>query len=242
MILRFPGTRGEIEESSRRHTYNASLVVQTPKASVLIDFGEKYDPALEDVLNGFDALLITHAHPDHYIWTKKDASMVKIPVYLTRETFDYSKNKPRKYRIIDAGKSFSVQDLHITAHKVLHSFRCPAVCYKMKGLKQIVYAPDLIDTQEDKQKVLAGTDVLIADGSSLNINMVRRRNGKLFGHTQVKTMIGWCKKYRIPRLIITHCGKQIVTMDRDLLSKKIMEYSQDEIDVAIAVDGLCIKI
>jgi len=239
MILRFPGTRGEIEESSQYHRYHSSLVVQSGKANILIDFGQKHNPALEEEINGFDALLITHAHPDHYIWTLKDEKRVNIPVYLTRETVDYSKNKPLNFKVVEAGKSFNINGLGITVYKVIHSLRCPAVCYKITGDKKIVYAPDLIDTEEDKQKVMDGVEVLIADGSSLYTNMVRKREGRLFGHTRVKTIIGWCKKYGIAKLIITHCGKQIVTMEEEKLAEKIMGYSESKVDVEIAVDGLC---
>ncbi len=242
MILRFPGTRGEIEESNYLHRYHSSLIIQSAKASILIDFGQKYNPSLEDEINGFDALLITHAHPDHYIWTLQDEKKVNIPVYLTKETLDYSKNKPLNFKIIQAGIDFKIKDLNISAHNLIHSLRCPAVGYKIIGDKKIFYAPDLIDLEEEKQKVISGIDVLIADGSSLNINMVRRKGDKLFGHTRVKTIIGWCRKYGISRLLITHCGKQIVTMDKKNLDEKIAEYSGKEINTSIAVDGFCVHI
>ncbi|MGM0365107.1 MAG: MBL fold metallo-hydrolase [Actinomycetota bacterium] len=242
MILRFPGTRGEIEESSPYHRYHSSLVVQSGRANILIDFGQKHNPALDSEVNSFDALLITHAHPDHYIWTLEDEKRVNIPVYLTGETLGYSKNRPLSYKIINAGKSFSIGGLNITAYNVIHSLRCPAVCYKITGDKKIVYAPDLIDTKEDKGEVIAETDALIADGSSLNINMVRKKEGRLFGHTRVKTIIGWCIKYGIPKLIITHCGKQIVTMDKEKLAQKLLEYAGGKVDVEIAKDGLCMNI
>ncbi len=241
MILRFPGTRGEIEESNQYHRYHSSLVVQSKKANILIDFGTKHNPALEDEINYFNALLITHAHPDHYIWTKKEMA-IGIPVFLTKDTLAYSKRSPKNVKIIEEGIKFKIMDLDIIAYKVIHSLRCPAVCYKVMGSKSIVYAPDLIDTEEDKAKVFKDIDVLIADGSSLYTNMVRRKDGKIFGHTRVKTIINWCKKYSIPKLIVTHCGKQIVSMEKEKLAGKILEYSQEAVDVEIAVDGLCRKI
>ncbi|GAG97824.1 unnamed protein product, partial [marine sediment metagenome] len=182
-------------------------------------------------------ILITHAHPDHYIWTLEDEDRINIPVYLTRIVLDYGKYKPKDYRIFQTGKKYSLKCLDITAYKVIHSIRCPAVGYKIKGDKTIIYAPDIVDFEEDKGTVLKDVDLLIADGSSLNINMVRRKEGKLFGHTRVKTIIEWCKKYNIGSLIVTHCGKQIVTMDKKELAGKLEEYAGGKIDAIVAYDG-----
>ncbi|MBA7572265.1 hypothetical protein ES708_14041 [subsurface metagenome] len=94
-----------------------------------------------------------------------------------------------------------------------------------------------MDFEEDKGTVLKDVDLLIADGSSLNINMVRRKEGKLYGHTRIKTMIEWCKKYNIGSLIVTHCGKQIVTMGNKELNARLEEYTEGKINVTVANDG-----
>lgn len=242
MIIEFPGTRGEIEESSSIHLYHSSLIVKYKNTRALVDFGKKYSPRLIDEINDFDFILITHAHPDHYIWTVEDENRINIPVYLTRIVLDYGKYKPKGYRIFKTGKKYSLKCLDITAYKVIHSIRCPAVGYKIKGDKTIIYAPDIVDFEEDKGTVLKDVDLLIADGSSLNINMVRRKEGKLFGHTRVKTVIGWCKKYGISSLIVTHCGKQIVTMDKKELVRRLEEYTEGKINVIVAYDGYRIEL
>lgn len=237
MTIEFPGTKGEIEESSIKHKYHSSLIVRYRSTHILIDFGVKFNPKLIKEINDFNYILITHAHPDHYIWTLKEENRISVPVYLTRDTLDYSKNKPKNYRIIETGRSYSLGDMEVTAYKVLHSLRCPAVGYKIKGDKIFTYAPDILDFEEDKRDVLKDVDLLIADGSSLSVNMVRRKNGKLFGHTRVKTIIGWCRKYGLENLVITHCGKQIVTMDRRELDYRLGGYSEGKVDVVIAYDG-----
>lgn len=237
MIIEFPGTRGEIEESSTEHKYHSSLIIRYKKTSALIDFGIKYNPQLINKINDFDFILITHAHPDHYIWTIEEEKRINIPVYLTKITLDYGKYKPINYRIIEGGREYRLKNMQITAYKVIHSLRCPAVGYKIKGDKTIIYAPDILDFEEDKGVVLKDVDLLIADGSSLNINMVRRKEGKLFGHTRIKTMIEWCKKYNISSLIVTHCGKQIVTMDKKELAGRLEEYTEGKINVIVAYDG-----
>ncbi len=242
MIIDFPGTKGEIEESSITHQYHSSLIIKYKNTQILIDFGTKHNPLLMDRINDFDFILITHAHSDHYIWTKNEENRIKIPVYLTRVTLDYGKYKPQEYRIIESDKKYKLKDLDIKAYDVIHSLRCPAVGYKIRGDRTIIYAPDILDFKKDKGIVFKDIVMLIADGSSLNINMVRRREEKLFGHTRIKTVIGWCKKYDISHLIITHCGKQIVEMDKEELTRKLQEYSEGKVDIAVAFDGYRVEI
>lgn len=242
MILEFPGTKGEIEESSPRHNYHSSLIVREENTDLLIDFGAKHNPGLSKIINSFNFILITHAHPDHYIWTLEEENSITAPVYMTPETFNYGKNKPSNHRIIKSGKEYILNDLKITAYEVMHSIKCPAVAYKIKGDKTIIYAPDILDFNEDKGILLRDIDLMIADGSSLNINMARRKDDKLFGHTMIKTIIGWCKKYNVKNLIITHCGKQVVTMKEDELMEKIKEYSGELVSVRVAYDGLKLKL
>ncbi len=242
MIIDFPGTKGEIEESSSAHQYHSSIIIKYKDTRMLIDFGTNYNPLLIDSINDFNFILITHAHPDHYIWTKQEENMIKIPVYLTNVTLDYGKYKPLKHRIIVSNKTYNFKDLEVTAYDVIHSLRCPTVGYKIRGDKTIVYAPDILDFEKDKGIVFKGISTLITDGSSLNINMARRREEKLFGHTRINTVIGWCKKYNIGHLIITHCGKQIVEMDKEELSKKLQEYAEGKVDVTVAYDGYRIEI
>jgi len=243
MIIEFPGTKGEIEESSSSHKYHSSLIVRERNTDVLVDFGVNYNPRLMEAVNGFSYILITHAHPDHYIWTVEKENRITIPVCLTIETLNYGKYYPLNYRIIESGKEYILKNFKITAYDVMHSLRCPAVAYKIKGARSVVlYAPDILDFEDDKEKVLNGVDLFIADGSSLNINMARRSGDKLFGHAKVKTIAGWCKKYGVKELIITHCGKQIVTMDESELAEKLKEYSEGKINIRVAHDEWVIKL
>lgn len=238
MRLEFPGTKGEIEENSRKHKYHSSLILGSSGTEILIDYGIKHAPSIDDRLSSIDAIFITHAHPDHYAWTSRDNEEIEIPVYMSRETYDYSSRRPLKSIILDVAQRTEIGPFTFKAFKVMHSLRCPAVCYRINtGAKTIVYAPDILDTVEDKKIVFDNIDCLIADGSSLNRNLVRRRGDKLFGHAMVKTIINWCKKYLIPRLIITHCGKQIVALQEDVLQGKIDAYSEGKVLVDVAYDG-----
>ncbi len=239
MKLFFAGTRGEIEEENKRHKYHSSLIINEKKLSILIDIGIKHSEDLYNKVNQLDAVMITHAHPDHYLWTIKADDHLKALVYLTENTLLYSKYKPKNYKVIFPDKPFFIGHFEITAYDVIHSLRCPAVCYKIKGENsQIIYAPDILDTVSPKELVFKGVDLLVADGSSYNVSLVRKRDGNLFGHAMIKTIINWCKKYYIKNLIITHCGKQIVSGNEEEIYKNILEIADNIVNVIIAYDGM----
>lgn len=243
MKLIFAGTRGEIEEENEKHKYHSSLILEESNCSILIDIGVKHSEKLYSQINSFDAILITHAHPDHYLWTTIKDNFITVPVYLTFDTLNYSNNKPLNFRIFEAQVKFKIKHFEIAAFDVIHSLRCPAVCFKIKGLeKQVLYAPDILDTAQPKDVVFSNIDVLIADGSSFDINLVRNRDGKLFGHAMIKTIINWCKKYNVKQLIITHCGKQIVSGNEEELFKKILNIAENKLKVLIAFDGMELEI
>jgi len=63
MKLTFLGTRGEIESRTRRHRMHSSLLVSYCGAKVMIDCGLDWLGKFEQ-LNA-DAIVLTHAHPDH---------------------------------------------------------------------------------------------------------------------------------------------------------------------------------
>ncbi len=154
MKLIFAGTRGEIEEENQKHRFHSSLIVEENDTSILIDIGVKHSENLYKDINKFDAILITHAHPDHYLWTIKKDDFINIPIYSTEKTLNYSQFKPKNFVVFLPQKKFYIKNFEITAFNVIHSLRCPAVCFKIKTKeKQIVYAPDILDTEEKKEIV-----------------------------------------------------------------------------------------
>ena len=126
--LRFLGTKGEIEEFTDRHQYNASLLLEYGGTRLLIDYGKLRKYTLQELKP--DYILITHAHPDPYAWLYEDIK-TDIPVYLTQETYDYGKYRPANPRIIKPGEEFDNGPFHWTDYRVMHSIRCPAVGFKL---------------------------------------------------------------------------------------------------------------
>ena len=234
MRLKFLGTRGEIEEFSKKHRYHSSLLITDKKTKILVDYGIIHKNDLKKI--NPDAIIITHAHPDHYIWTKEQQK-TKIPVYLTKKTFGYGKFKPENYKIITPGKKFKIKNFQISPYKVLHSIRCPAIGLRIsfKG-KTMIYNPDLVDIV-NKNKILKKVDYYIGDGSCIRANLVRKtkiKPFKIFGHARIITQINWCKKYNIKKIIFTHFGKETIREEK--------KFKKKHPEIIMAYDGLSLNI
>lgn len=229
--LIFLGTRGEIEESSKKHKYQSSLLLTKNKFRLLIDYGVIHKYKLEKIKP--DVVLITHAHPDHYIWTKKNLE-TKIPVYLTKETFNYGKFRPENYKIIKPGKKFKIGPFTILPYRVLHSIRCPAIGFKISiNKKVLIYNPDLVDIV-NKDKILKNADCYIGDGSCIKANLVRRKGDKIFGHARITTQMNWCRKAGIKNIIFTHFGKESI--------RKEKQFKKEHPELIFAYDGMNMKV
>jgi ribonuclease BN (tRNA processing enzyme) len=206
--LTFLGTKAAIEEKSEKHYYHSSLLLQIFKPysfRLMIDYGliHSYDLSILKP----DVLLITHAHPDHYIWSVEEVNNA-ISVYLTRETLEYGKFSPVNSHVFQPYQWFSVGPIKVFPYRVIHSIRCPAVGFKIQlpDNKILVYNPDLVDIIT-KEYVLPGTDYYIGDGSTVNTNLVRREGENFYGHTRISTQVNWCNKFKIQNIIFTHIGK-----------------------------------
>ncbi len=245
--LTFLGTRGEIEEYSKKHKYHSSLLIEYKKFKLLIDYGTLQKYTLERLKP--NAIIITHAHPDHYVWTVKNPKSIKgiktqIPVYLTKETLDYGKFKPENPRVIKSNKKFRLGPFSISPFRVIHSIRCPGVGFKIsvnkEGIKKrIIYTGDVVDII-NKNKILRNIDYYIGDGSSIRANLVRRKvigkQVKFFGHARITTQINWCKKAGIEKnkVIFTHLGKETIREEK-IFKKK-------HPGIILAYDGRKMKI
>jgi len=81
--------------------------------------------------------------------------------------------------------------------------------------------------------------IYIGDGATFTRSFVRKRGDVLIGHAAISAQLGWCAKEGVPRVIITHCGSEIVTGDERKLSAKLRAMAADRgIEASIACDGL----
>ncbi|MBI4302783.1 MAG: MBL fold metallo-hydrolase [Chloroflexi bacterium] len=225
--LVFLGTKGEIEESTETHRYHASFLLVSDETKLLIDHGDLQKYTLDEIRPS--AVLITHAHPDHYAWLKKEVR-TEAPVYLTQHTLGYGKFRPANPWVIEPGEPFQIGPFQCQAYAVIHSIRCPAVGYRIQTSdKTLVYNPDLVDIV-DKEKILQGVQYYVGDGSAIRANLVRRRGDQLFGHTRITTQINWCNKYGISNIVFTHLGKETI--------EKEEEFKKEHPEVVLAYDGM----
>jgi phosphoribosyl 1,2-cyclic phosphodiesterase len=235
MKLVFLGTRGFIEPRSRRHRRHTATLVEYRGRRVLVDCGEDWRGRFQQ--HRPDAIVITHAHPDH---AGGLADGAPCPVYATREA----------WRALDA---FPLRDRHVVAPRrrrriagqrytffpVAHSERAPAGGWRITaGRVTVFYVPDVVHIP-DRDRALAGCELYVGDGAAITRSLVRRPGGALIGHTPVRTQLTWCAKTGVPRMVVTHCGQEIVRGGDRAARRRLAPLADERgVEVAIAHDGM----
>lgn len=228
MKLTFLGTKGFIEESSKKHKYHSSLLVEHKEFKLLIDHG-LLSKKLQEIKP--DAIIITHGHPDTFKWLKEDEEYLG-KIYVTRETKRLSKFD-KNFQLLRLNRWFKLGLFEILPYRVVHSLNAPAVGFKIRGNKTIMYNSDLVVMKN--KTVLRDVDLYIGDGSSVRGNLVRRKGSTLFGHARMSTQVNWCKKYNIPKIIFTHLGKEALRLGEKKVEKILR---QPDLEIKIAYDGM----
>jgi phosphoribosyl 1,2-cyclic phosphodiesterase len=235
MKLTFLGTRGEIDARTRRHRMHTSLLVSYRSANVMIDCGLDWLGKLQRVSP--QAIVLTHAHPDHALGLKQGAPC---PVYAREKTWQELRHYLIKDRhVIEERTPTKVCGITFEAFPVEHSILSPAVGYRVSaGRACIYYAPDLIFIHE-RAAALSGVQIYIGDGATLTHSFIRRRGKALIGHAPVRAPLTWCDKEHVPRAIITHCGSEIVTGDERKIAATLRAIGAERgVEVRIAYDGM----
>ena len=235
MKLTFLGTRGQIEASTRRHRRHTSLLVSYYDTDVMIDAGEDWLGRLDDI--DPDAIVLTHAHPDHAFGLADGAPC---PVWATDVTWrDIAAYPIDDRHIIEPRTPFSIGDIDFEAFPVAHSTNAPAVGFRVTaGNAVIFFAPDVVYI-EDRAEALGGARLYVGDGATINRSMVRKPGDELIGHTPVRTQLTWCEKEGVPEMIVTHCGAEIVEGDERTLGAEIRALAAERgVEVQIAHDGM----
>jgi phosphoribosyl 1,2-cyclic phosphodiesterase len=235
MKLTFLGTRGEIEVRTRRHRMHTSLLVSYRGRNVMIDCGQDWLGKFEQLHP--DAIVLTHAHPDH-AWGLKNGA--PCPVHAPQKTWRTLKDCDIENRhLIKERTPTRICGITFEAFPVEHSILAPAVAYRVTaGRSRIFYAPDLVFIH-NRAAALENLQVYIGDGATLTRSFIRRRGKTLIGHSPVRTQLTWCKKERVPRAVITHCGSEIVKGDERRIGAQLRQMAAERgIDVCIAHDRM----
>jgi len=146
----FVGTRGYIDAKTKWHKRHTMTQISYKKTTVLIDCGLdwlRYAKRLQA-----DAIVITHAHPDH-AWDLQKGSPA--PVYATKDSWKIMKDYdiPKKDRhVLRAYKKFKIGSLIFQTFPVEHSLIAPAVGYRITANKVTIFVVhDLVYIYKRKQ-------------------------------------------------------------------------------------------
>lgn len=240
MRITFLGTRGNIAIRSREHYNHTVTEFAFGSNKVLIDCGLDWLGKAHTLKA--DALFVSHAHPDHAGGLKDGA---QCPVYATQESWGIMKNYKITDRIIlQPQEIITIGRISVQPFAVYHSFNAPAVGYRISAAKRTVfYVPDVAQIVHPK-KALSGIDMYIGDGAIIKRTLLlREQEGVLLGHAPISYQIAWCKKYKVPRAVFTHCGTEITSQNPEDVLMEVKEIGDEYgVKVGIASDGLVIKI
>jgi phosphoribosyl 1,2-cyclic phosphodiesterase len=234
MTLRFLGTRGYTEITTRGHRRHSAALVLYGGRRVMVDCGEDWVGRFARLRP--HAVVLTHAHPDH-AWGLREGA--PCPVFATQATWDRLAYPVDDRRRIVPRKPFRIGGITFEAFPVEHSTRAPAVGYRITaGGVALFYVPDLVYIYE-RAAALAGVRLYVGDGATVTRPMIRRRGRVLIGHAAIRTQLHWCDVERVPRAVFTHCGTEILSADGRRVGARVRALGRERgVAAAIARDGL----
>jgi ribonuclease BN (tRNA processing enzyme) len=237
--LTFLGTRGEIKIRSRRHRRHSSLLVHYGDTRIMIDCGTDWLGRLRAIAP--NAIVLTHAHPDHASGLAEGAPC---SVYATKETLDLLHRYPihHQHRLLPR-KSVTIGGIGFEAFPVRHSIRAPAVGYRVSIRNcSFFYSPDVAEIR-NVSETLGGVDIYIGDGATMRRSMVRKKNRTVIGHAPITSQLGWCERAGVRYAIFTHCGSPIVRSDARQVERIVRRLGLERgVDARIAYDGFTLPI
>jgi phosphoribosyl 1,2-cyclic phosphodiesterase len=233
--LVFVGTRGGIRIRSRLHPRHSTLLVERGRSRIMIDCGDDWRGKLEALAP--DAIVITHAHPDHAGALVDGAPC---PVYATPTVSRALARLPLDLHMLAPHIPERIAGVAFEAVPVVHSRIAPATGFRIAG--RVFYVPDVVDIRA-KRAALAGIELYIGDGARLVRPLVRKTlANERFGHTSIRTQLGWCADAGVRRAIFTHCGTEVVR-DHEHVAEVVRELGRlRAIDASLARDGLRVEL
>ena len=243
MKLTFLGTRGGIVASKRGHRMHTATLFEGGGARVLVDCGRTWLGELARLSP--DAIIITHAHPDHADGLARGAPC---SVHASTESWRHLGKFPipaSLRRVLPPRRPTRIGSLAFEAFPVIHSVIAPAVGLRIGGASATVfYVPDVLRII-DRGDALRGIDAYIGDGASIARSIVRssRETGESIGHASIAAQLDWCRDEGVARMIVTHCGTQIVAHDERRTAARLRAMASERgLTIEIARDGRELRI
>lgn len=126
-----------------------TFYLETNEHALLIDAGLSF-PKLETTfaelkidINKIRGILVTHEHEDHIKHLKRVASVLKLPVYITAESYKKAGLSLQDHHIIKAGDDLVFGDIHINAFRVLHDSEMCLGFLASNNNKKLFFASDI---------------------------------------------------------------------------------------------------
>ena len=234
LTLTFLGTRGGIDARTARHRMHSALLISWRRKRVMIDCGADWQDKVDQV--NPNAILITHAHPDHAGGLESGAC----PVYATKETWSKIRTGSiAAKQVIEPRLPVELFGIEFEAFPVEHSILAPAVGYRITaGHHSVFYVPDLVRIN-DQAQALHGLQLYIGDGASITRSILRKRDETIIGHASIRTQLKWCQEEGVLRAMFSHCGSEIVRGNQRTVADKVRILGlQTGVNARIAHDGL----
>ena len=167
-----------------------------------------------------DAVVISHAHPDHIEGLRKDDVIFAGP-----ETARQLRELGYKVTEIPSLGSRKIGPFTVSVCPVLHSVRAPTYAIRVESENgAIVWAPDILGfyDKDERNIFLDGADILFVDGSH-PAGIVRRADDQPIGHVAWSTAVSWAKKAGIKRVVFIHFGEAPVELEKAELEEILAE-------------------
>ncbi|MDZ7703024.1 MAG: MBL fold metallo-hydrolase [Trueperaceae bacterium] len=235
MKLTFLGTRANTDVKSSRHRRHSALMVSYYGQRIMIDCGADWRGSLTQLRP--DAIVVTHAHPDHAFGLDEGAPC---PVYAPEAVWSAINDYPiDDRRCVKPQTPQDIGGLIFEAFPVDHSVEAPAVGYRITaGRVKMFYVPDVVHIH-DAEAALEGVRIYIGDGTTMSRPQVDKTDTALVGHTPVRAQLTWCNKFGISRAYFTHCGDEVIRGDQQKLAAGLDKMANDrKVDAKIAYDGM----
>ncbi|MFO7857063.1 MAG: MBL fold metallo-hydrolase [Paracoccaceae bacterium] len=235
MRLTFLGTKADLDVTKRGHRRHSAAMIHHGGKRLMIDCGADWRDRLHDLAP--DAIVLTHAHPDHAFGLKDGAPC---PVHATATTLDLIADFDlEKTHEIAEREPTRIAGVSVEGFGVEHSIRCPAVGLRIGAPGgDVLYVPDLVYIH-DREAALRDLALYVGDGATLERSFVRKRDDHLIGHAPVRQQLTWCADAGIRRALFTHCGRDVVAEDGRRAAGRLRRLANERgVEARFARDGM----
>ncbi len=243
MKVRFYGTRGYVEESSKAHTGHSAFVLEHEGFRLLCDFGQNRKGMLAKIRP--DAIWVSHAHPDHG-WGLWEGC--EVPVYASEVTHELLKEMP----ILNRVRVFAESAVEIGPFRLTPFPGHPFGALPVHGGADRRPRPDggvLGRHRRVREPRRSAAPAPTCTSATARLSRARScgtiRAGPCIGHTTIRAQLGWLSRYGVLRAIFSHFGKGPIEMGEEALREALETLAAEKppgCTVTAAHDGLELEI